>query len=133
MWQNDVEVIEKCLSGAVIDVLDKDWGFWAGGRVQHPGACLFYFPGEKFVTLVRGVDRNSKIALEFESYRDVFPDETNGLDKPTRFELVPHRKKTKKVELWAIDRMRGTLSDSDLKRMREELQRIFPGNGGGTN
>jgi hypothetical protein len=105
-------------------VPDKFWEFEAAGRTGHPGACLFASLEQRQATLVKGTDADGVDAND----RDlviVLPSRTNGLYKPTAFELVPRLFRLQRILLLHHNRKIGELDPLDLDLLRRELARVF--------
>lgn len=85
-------------------------------KLRHP-CCVIYEEGEKVY-----VSKGTSLANVLPHYRGhyvvVYPDETNGLAKPTAFEKF--RRYLPRRSLFREDCL-GSLSDKDFERIREAL------------
>lgn len=113
------------LPGTIFAVPDRNWGFEAVGREDHPGVLMNCRSTELSTTFIKGRDA----ATDCGSLRSKFivePTRNNGLRKSTSFELVPRFVSLRHVRLWTMERRIGTLEQDVFSELRRRLKFLFP-------
>ncbi len=86
--------------------------------LRHP--CCVLFGEGRHVCVSKGTDLRNVLPHMQDLYVVVYPDGTNGLDRPTAFETIVRHLPLK--ALFPEDRL-GSLSQQDLKRIQEAVFR----------
>ena len=105
--------------GSVLQVPDHLRRFKAPSREWHPGACVAIHRPELRATMLKGtgVDEVKERRRQRLRCAIVEPSESNGLWKPTVFDLDPRRLKLRPLELLARKHTLGILDEEDLRRL----------------
>jgi hypothetical protein len=120
----EYELLDRAdVEGSVYFVRDRAWGFAASGGGGHPGICLAFDPANRYATFIKGTGTFGAV------HRAMFvltPCASNGLYRPTAFELVPRRLPRRLVALMHDSpRLVGRIDPEDLGWLRYEMGRLF--------
>ncbi len=113
-------LLDEEFPASIFAVPDKFWGFYAAGRVDHPGVCVDCHPADGTARLVQGRDaatrRGSRLRVV-----TIEPTRGNGLTKPTAFELTPRVMPLHRVRLLYPERYMGRMDHDDFQRLTQRI------------
>jgi|GEM_PF-1386263 len=123
--QNTVEGITV---GSVLRVPDKLWGFFDPERTRHPGACWDINNKTLRVSMLKGTDARNIPDGHWWRYHEIRPSGTNGLKKPTAFDLEPFQFKLRRLCANAPPHTNtlGFLDENELSSIKQARLRGFP-------
>ena len=104
---------------------DRQWGFVAPGRTDHPGVCLHVHPQPQQAVFLKGTNAASRFGSR---YYIVEPTEANGLEKLTAFDIAPRILALQRVRWWSAEPRRrcGRVTNDELAEMRAVSEKLFP-------
>tara|TARA_Y100001960_G_C14659553_1_gene820062 strand:+ start:541 stop:948 length:408 start_codon:yes stop_codon:yes gene_type:complete len=111
------------LAGQLLWVPDRQWGFSAVGREDHPGLCCGTANLQKPVIMLRGT--SSLPPKRYENVNWIMePNAENGLNKTTSFRLEPKPFKRRRIEILIDNRHIGSIPKDDLEAINQRLVQI---------
>ena len=116
------------MMGDVYMVPNKHWGFEAITTKDHPGIFLKFDETQRTVLLLKGTSFGRRHHPKYRaSSVIIYPDEENGLTKPTIFSLIPKQIRLRKVSLYyggTKSRYIGKLSQADFQYLLNQFNVI---------
>ncbi len=117
------------MPGHVYVVPDKNWGFEAVGRDDHPGICIDCNEKQRKVRLCKGRDFETLNPKYRASYMVILSDDENGLKKDTAFQQKLTEFRLRKVLLYykgEKPRYIGTINKNDFQYLLNFVNRAIP-------